>query len=282
MAVEGGNLNGVVGAVEFLRDVNLGKTPQVGERVVVVGGGNSAIDASRSALRLGAKEVTILYRRTREDMPAQEEEIKAAEEEGVKIQYLVNPVRFQGSDGRLEKVICRSMVLGEFDPSGRKKPVPKLGEDKAVEVDMVILAVGQETVLPFDPKGGAVPGEKNGLIEVVKGTKTGTNAAMVFAGGDVVTGPDTVVNAIAAGHHGAHEIDQAIRLKNGEAFSLPPEKEIDVPMIIDEEIHEAERACTLEVGCAERITDFREVELGLSKEDAFKESCRCLRCDAKT
>jgi NADH-quinone oxidoreductase subunit F len=280
-AVEGGILKGVVGAVEFLRDVNLGKTPSVGERVAVVGGGNSAIDASRSALRLGAKEVTLLYRRTREDMPAQEEEIKAAEEEGVKIQYLVNPVRFQGSDGRIEQVICRRMVLGEFDNSGRKKPVPKLGEDKAVDVDMVILAIGQETVFPFDAKGGAVPVNKSGLIELVKGKKTATKAPMVFAGGDVVTGPDTVVSAIAAGHHAANEIDQAIRLKNGEAFSLPPEEEIEIPMIIDEEVHEAERACTLEAGCAERIKDFREVELGLSKEDALKESCRCLRCDAK-
>jgi len=281
MAVEGGTLKGVVGAVEFLRDVNLGKTPSVGERVAVVGGGNSAIDASRSALRLGAKEVTLLYRRTREDMPAQEEEIKAAEEEGVKIQYLVNPVRFQGSDGRIEQVICRRMVLGEFDNSGRKKPVPKLGEDKAVDVDMVILAIGQETVFPFDAKGGAVPVNKSGLIELIKGKKTATKAPMVFAGGDVVTGPDTVVSAIAAGHHAANEIDQAIRLKNGEAFSLPPEEEIEIPMIIEEEIREAERACTLEAGCAERIKDFREVELGLSKEDAFKESCRCLRCDAK-
>jgi NADH-quinone oxidoreductase subunit F len=281
MAVEGGTLKGVVGAVEFLREVNLGKTPPVGGRVAVVGGGNSAVDASRSALRLGAKEVTILYRRTREDMPAQEEEIKAAEEEGVKIQYLVNPVRFQGSDGRIEQVICRRMVLGEFDNSGRKKPVPKLGEDKAVDVDMVILAIGQETVFPFDAKGGAVPVNKSGLIELIKGKKTATKAPMVFAGGDVVTGPDTVVSAIAAGHHAANEIDQAIRLKNGEAFALPQEEEIEIPMIIDEEIREAERACTLEAGCAERIKDFREVELGLSKEDAFKESCRCLRCDAK-
>jgi NADH-quinone oxidoreductase subunit F len=281
MAAEGGALKGVVGAVEFLRDVNLGKTPPVGEKVAIVGGGNSAIDASRSALRLGAKEVTILYRRTREDMPAQEEEIKAAEEEGVKIQYLVNPVRFQGSNGKVEQVILRRMVLGEFDNSGRKKPVPKLGEDQAVDVDMVILAIGQETVFPFDSKGGAVPVNKNGFIEVIKGKKTATKAPMVFAGGDVVTGPDTVVGAIAAGHHAASEIDQAIRLKNGEAFPLPPEEEIDVPLIIDEEIHEAERACTLEAGCADRIKDFREVELGLSKEDAFKESCRCLRCDAK-
>jgi NADPH-dependent glutamate synthase beta subunit-like oxidoreductase len=150
-----------------------------------------------------------------------------------------------------------------------------------MDVDTVILAIGQETVFPFDTKEGPVPVSKNGLIEVIKGKKTATKAAMVFAGGDVVTGPDTVVSAIAAGHHAANEIDQAIRLKNGEALTLPPEEEIDIPMIVDEEIREAERACTLEAGCAERIKDFREVELGLSKEDAFKESCRCLRCDAK-
>jgi NADH-quinone oxidoreductase subunit F len=126
-----------------------------------------------------------------------------------------------------------------------------------------------------------VPVTKTGLIEVIKGKKTATKAPMVFAGGDVVTGPDTVVNAIAAGHHAANEMDQAMRLKNGEAFSAPPEEEIQIPTMIDEETHEAERACTLEADCAERISDFREVELGLSKEDAFKESCRCLRCDAK-
>jgi NADH-quinone oxidoreductase subunit F len=279
--VEGGNLQGVVGAVEFLREVNLGKKPPVGERVAVVGGGNSAIDASRSALRLGAREVTVLYRRTREDMPAQEEEIKAAEEEGVKIQYLVNPVRFQGVDGRLEKVVCSRMVLGDFDRSGRKKPMQKLGENMTLDADMAILAIGQEAVFPFDLKGGAVPVNKNGLIEVIKGMKTTTKTPMVFAGGDVVTGPDTVVNAIAAGHHAANEMDQAICLKNGETVSLPPEEEIEVPIIVDEEIHEAERACTLEAECAERIKDFREVDLGLSEEDAFKESCRCLRCDAK-
>jgi len=173
------------------------------------------------------------------------------------------------------------MGLGEFDQSGRRKPVPKLGEDKALNVDMVILAIGQETVFPFDAKGGGVPVNKKGLIEVIKGKKTMTGAPMVFAGGDVVTGPDTVVNAIAAGHHAANEIDQALRLKNGEAFVLPPEEEIDIPMMIDEDIHEAERACALEAECGERIKDFREVELGLSQEDAFKESCRCLRCDAK-
>jgi NADH-quinone oxidoreductase subunit F len=280
-SMEGGNLNGVVGAVEFLRDVNLGLNPPVGERVAVVGGGNSAIDASRSAVRLGAKEVTILYRRMREDMPAQEEEIRAAEEEGVKIRYLTAPSKFLGSNGRLERVVCQDMVLGEFDTTGRKKPVAKLGEDLVLEVDQVVLAIGQEPEYPFVSGDGGVPVNKRGLLEVVMGKKTETNLSMVFAGGDVVTGPDTVVNAIAAGHHAADEIDRAIRKRNGAPAFIPPQIDIEIPMSVEEEIREVNRACTLEAECHERIKDFREVELGLSEEDAFKESCRCLRCDVK-
>ena len=280
-STEGGNLKGVVGAVEFLREVNLGKHPPVGERVAVVGGGNSAVDASRSALRLGAKEVTILYRRTRADMPAQEEEIKAAEEEGVKIRTLIAPVKFLGSNGRLEKVVCQNMSLGEFDAGGRRKPVAKLGEDLFFNADQIILAIGQEPEYPFASGDGGVPVNKRGLIDVVKGKRTETQVAMVFAGGDVVTGPDTVVNAIAAGHHAAEEIDRAIRARNGEPAFVPPKVTIEIPLTVDEEIREVERSCTLEADCRERIKDFREVELGLSEEDAFQESCRCLRCDVK-
>jgi len=278
--MEGASLQGVVGAVEFLRELNIGKTPFVGERVAVIGGGNTAIDAARCALRLGAKEVTILYRRTREEMPAQEAEIKAAEEEGVKIRYLVAPIRLLGANGHVQKAICRNMVLGEFDSSGRKKPVSKLGEDTALEVEQVILAIGQEPEYPFDR--GAVPMNKNGLIDVVTGKKTATQTPMVFAGGDVVYGPDTVVRAIAAGHHAAIEIDHAIRSRNGEpALELVPEEDIAIPQRVEEEVHESPRSCALEASCVERARDFREVEIGLSTEDALKESCRCLRCDER-
>ena len=281
VSLEGANLEGVEGAVEFLRELNLGRKPRVGERVAVVGGGNSAVDASRSALRLGAKEVTILYRRTKEDMPAREAEIKAAEEEGVKIVTLVAPVRFQGANGRLQKVVCRNMILGEFDAGGRKKPAPQLGSELVLEADQVILAIGQAPEYPFSPEENAVPVNKRGLIEVLAGKKTQTKAPMVFAGGDVVTGPDTVVNAIAAGHHAAEEIDQTFRAGKGESLFVAPEFKLDIPMIVEEEIREAERACMPEADCRERIKDFREVELGLSEKDAFAEACRCLRCDVK-
>jgi NADH-quinone oxidoreductase subunit F len=170
------------------------------------------------------------------------------------------------------------MTLGEFDAGGRRKPVAKLGEDVGLDVDQVILAIGQEPEYPFENDG--VPLTKRGLIEVIRG-KTETKVPMVFAGGDVVSGPDTVVNAIAAGHDAADEIDRAIRAKNGEPAFVRPGIDIEIPMSAEEEIKEAERACTPEADCRERITDFREVELGLSEDQAFRESCRCLRCDVK-
>ncbi|HRR41637.1 MAG TPA: FAD-dependent oxidoreductase, partial [Syntrophales bacterium] len=148
LEVEGENLKGVYGGVEFLRDFNLnesawlGGEKELGSRVAVVGGGNSAIDAARTAVRLGA-EVTILYRRLRADMPAAEEEILAAEHEGIKIEYLVAPVRIVGEDGRVSGITCRRMKLGDFDSSGRRRPVPVEGSEFTLSVDAVIAAIGQ-------------------------------------------------------------------------------------------------------------------------------------------
>ena len=281
MDIEGYDLDGVSGAIEFLRELNLGKTPYVGKKVAVIGGGNSAIDASRSALRLGAREVTILYRRRREDMPAQDEEIHAAEEEGVKIRYLIAPLRAKGVKGRLKKVICRHMSLGDFDASGRRKSVPKLGDEFAFDADQLILAIGQKTDDAIHMEAAGVTTTKRGFIEIVEGTKSQTASPMVFAGGDVVSGPDTVVGAIAAGHHAAIEIDEAIREKNGESAEVPVEEEIEIPVTIEEEIQETPRVCLCESDCAERIKDFREVELGFSQEEALKEANRCLRCDVE-
>jgi len=277
--VEGEDLEGVTGAVEFLRELNLGKTPAVGERVAVIGGGNSAVDSSRCARRLGAKEVTILYRRLKEDMPAQDEEIQAAEEEGIRMEFLATPLRFVGSNGRLQSILCQRMTLGEFDESGRKKPVPRLGDEFSLDVDQVILAIGQEPVFSFDMEDAGVELTRRGLIAIQKGKKTATTSPMVFAGGDVVTGPDTVVGAIAAGHRAAEEIDQAIREKNGEAPYVPVDEKIDIPMILEEEVREIPRVCQLESDCGERVKDFREVELGFTYEEALREAGRCLRCD---
>jgi NADH-quinone oxidoreductase subunit F len=282
MGVQGEELEGVSGAVEFLRAVNLGQKTYVGKRVTVVGGGNSAIDAARSALRLGAEDVTILYRRLRPDMPAQEEEIHAAEEEGVKIEYLIAPVRFQGDNGKVQKVICQKMTLGDFDSSGRRRPVPSIGDEMILDVDHALIAIGQEVIYPAGMHKTDVQVIKGGLVEVVKGKKTQTGAPMIFAGGDVVTGPDTVIGAIAAGHKAASEIDEAFRQKNGEAPYVPPQEQvIEVPVAIEEEIQEMARTLVPEIAVSKRIKNFTEVELGFPHGDAVREAGRCLRCDIK-
>ncbi len=282
--IEGENLHGCIGAVEFLRQVNLGHQVDVGSRVVVVGGGNSAIDAARSARRLGAAEVTILYRRLREDMPAQEEEIVAAEEEGVKLVYLAVPTRLVGGNGRVEKVICQRMSLGGFDASGRRKPLPMAGAEFSVEADQVIAAIGQRPEIPFvdATEEGDFSLARNGLIKLAEGSRTRTGEAMIFAGGDAASGWGTVIWAISDGRAAAGEIDSAIRARNGEPAYIPPdEDDIDIPQVVDEEVKEGPRAVMPELPVRDRLKGFREVERGFSKEVALAEACRCLRCDVK-
>lgn len=277
-----GRLSGVWGAIEFLRTVNSDNPPCMGKNVAVVGGGNSAIDAARSALRLGAKEVTILYRRNRQDMPALEEEICAAIAEGVKLKFMVTPVRTEGINGKLLNLICQNMALGDFDISARRKSVPKSGDEFTLNLDQLIIAIGQKPDHPFDLEEAGIQITKTGLIEVEEHTITVTSAPMVFAGGDAVKGPDTVVQAIAAGHESAKEIDEAIRRQNGGEKYLRPEQEIEIPSFPDEEILEIQNVSMAEAVCSLRIKDFQEVELGFSREEAFKEAQRCVRCDIET
>lgn len=287
MGVEGENLAGVYGGVEFLRDFNMNEEEwlkgkkSLGKRVVVIGGGNSAIDAARVALRLGA-EVTILYRRERQDMPAAPEEVRAAEEEGVKIEFLVAPVKIMGRDGKVESITCEKMSLGEFDSSGRRKPVPIPGSAYSIPVDAVIAAIGQVPDVSFIPENSGVSVNRWNCIDLLPGSQSLTHNARIYAGGDVVTGPDTVIAAIAAGHQAGRDIDSAIRSANNEPpYEEPPEEKIDIPLIIDEETLESPQTPMLELHGAERILGFAEVELGFTKEEAIKEACRCLRCDAE-
>ena len=287
LEVEGEYLKGVYGGVEFLRDFNLnesawmGGEKEFGSRVAVVGGGNSAIDAARTAVRLGA-EVTILYRRLRADMPAAEEEIVAAEHEGIKIEYLVAPVKIVGEDGRVSGITCRRMKLGDFDSSGRRRPVPVEGSEFTLSVDAVIAAIGQSPDLSFVPAESGIHVNKWSCLDLAGLSKSRTPHDRVFAGGDAVTGPDTVIRAIAAGHQAAEDMDSAIRTANGEPpYVAPPSEEIEIPLVIDEETEERPQAAMPELPAAERKRTFVEVELGYSREEAIKEACRCLRCDAE-
>lgn len=272
----------VVGAVEYLRDHNLGRHPRTGRRVVVVGGGNAAFDAARCALRLGAEDVTILYRREKADMPAQADEILAAQEEGIHLICLGAPLNFEETEGPLKKLVCQRMILGEFDVSARRKPVPAADDLFVLETDHVILAIGQQVDLTDDIRSIGPGISRRGLIEIVPGKKTRTTGAMVFAGGDAVRGPDTVIGAISDGHRAAEEIDAAIREKNSEpAFEPPLRERMLIPPLTEAQTQSKPRVSMPEADPALRKTDFREVELGLVPEAALLEACRCLQCNLK-
>ena len=208
LGVEGEGLKGVLHALDFLRDVNLGKKVKLGDRIAVLGGGNVAIDAARTALRLRSKEVNILYRRSREEMPANPWEVKEAESEGVKIQFLVAPKRILGKDGQVAAVECIRMRLGEPDESGRRRPIPIEGSEFTADLDAVILAIGEAPDLSFLPKGMEVA-EENTIT--VNPFTMETSLAGIFAGGDAVSGPATVIEAIVAGKRAAVSIDRYLK-----------------------------------------------------------------------
>jgi len=280
--IPGEDLHGVYGAVEFLRAVNLGKDVKVGSKVAVVGGGNSAIDAARTAIRLGAKDVTILYRRERKDMPAWENEIVAAEEEGVKIEYLVAPVKVIGKDGKVAGVECQRMQLAEFDKSGRRRPKPIEGSNFVLSIDTIVPAISQSSETDWITKDSGITVTKGGTIALAPKKKTATTAAGVFVAGDAAKGPATVVEAIAMGHQAAAEIDDYIRAATGEpAYKAPAEELIEIPFEVDEEVTEPPKAKMPELKLSERKITFKEVELGYNKKTAYKEACRCMRCDAE-
>jgi NADH-quinone oxidoreductase subunit F len=200
--IPGEGLRGVFHGVEFLRDINLGKSPRIGKGVAVVGGGNVAIDAARSAMRLGAKTVNVYYRRSKKEMPAIPEEVDEAIREGVRILFLSSPVRIIGSGEKAAALECIRMKLGEPDERGRRKPFPIEGSTYRVAADTLIAAIGQR-VDRKPLKGLEV--NRDGTVRV--DPKTGeTSMKGVFAGGDVVTGPGWAIDAIAAGKKGAEAI----------------------------------------------------------------------------
>jgi NADH-quinone oxidoreductase subunit F len=280
MGVQGESMAGVQGALEFLRQVNMSHSVPVQKRVAVVGGGNSAVDAARTAKRMGAREIHILYRRRIEDMPAQREEIREAQEEGITIHPLVIPIEITGVKGEVTEVICQRMNLGDFDSGGRRRPVPASNSIFSLKADQVLMAIGQSTQLPFRGPYGGVEVSEKGLVRIKEGAFTKTSDPKIFAGGDVVTGPATVVRAIAAGCRAAVEIHQALSgIKEDAARISEAEEEITIPMELDEEIVERPQEKMNLRSMEDRLSGFAEVEMGYTGEQAFREACRCLRCD---
>ncbi|MGD0915211.1 MAG: FAD-dependent oxidoreductase [Thermodesulfobacteriota bacterium] len=275
--IPGEDAEGVFSAVEFLRAHNLGKGIKVGRHVAVIGGGISALDTARTAIRLGAKKVTLYYRRERNDMTAQAWMIKAAEEEGVRIMFLVAPVRVITQYGKATGLELTQMRPDKFDHSGRRQPRPILGSEFIEKAEMVISAIGRTAALDFLPAVGI---ERNqATVKVDKNLRT-TNAK-VWAGGEAVTGPAMVVDAIKAGQTAAQAIDVAIRMTNGERpWIAPAEEMVDMPLRTDGEPVEQPQIQMPKASSKVRRTDFREVELGYTSEMAFVEARRCLQCDA--
>ena len=269
---------GFLDATVFLRKVNLGDKKPPGRNVCIIGGGNSAIDAARTALRLSAEAVHIIYRREREQMPANSLEIEAALQEGVQITYLASPIGILGENGRVAGVQCLRNKLGEPDASGRRRPVPIESSEFMIECDTIFPAIGQEPDLAWlngEPR--LEISRRNRLVVDEKTLQT--NIPGFFAGGDAVTGPATVVQAIAAGHRAAVSIDCYLRGEDYNGYWFPKPHLMVDRLELTEADEKLLRPSMKEQPVDERITNFREVELCLDKNTALCEAKRCLRCD---
>lgn len=271
---KGVELAGIITAVEFLKQVSQGQRPYLGKKVVIFGGGHTAIDAARTSIRLGSEDVTVVYRRTLKEMPAGRAEVEEAEHEGVKFEFLTAPVEFLGS-GKVEKVRCARMRLDETSRSKKGKLVRVVNSEFEIDVDAVILAIGYSPKAD-DIKDVEIISGKSGTI-VVKDESGTTNLKGVFAGGDVVSGPLSVIHAIASGKRAADAIHRYLR-------KLPPKEieELEVLRPLDQKIVDLivktvrQKMPTLPI--AQRIKSFEEVNLGFTREQAIKEAQRCLNC----
>jgi NADH-quinone oxidoreductase subunit F len=271
LGVNGEETSGVLECVDFLREVSLGKEVKVGKRVAVIGGGNAAIDAARTALRVGAKEVSLIYRRTRQEMPANPEEVEEAHLEGVKLVYLTAPSKIARQNSHLG-LECLKMQLGKIDASGRRRPEPVKGSEFVEPYDTVIAAVGQRAAFPA--KLGLEM--KDGVLKVDRDTLA-TSRPGVFAGGDCVSGPASVIEAIAAARTAARSIDKYLG-GDGDISEVlaPPDDLSELPPIMEGEKPREPMPC---LTVDKRFGGFERVELGYERQKAVEETSRCLRCD---
>jgi NADPH-dependent glutamate synthase beta subunit-like oxidoreductase len=266
-------LDGVVDCITFLREINLGTPPAYKGRLVVLGGGNAAIDSARVARRLGYDNVAILYRRTREEMPASPWEIDEAIEEGIDLEFLTAPLRIVGGNGKVTGLECIRMTMGEPDESGRKKPISIEGSEFTVQADVIVVAIGQRSELSFLGNGHGIDVSGRNTIEVDPVTAA-TNIPGIFAGGDVASGPRIVVEAVAFGKQAAISIDrylkgEDIKSGRGEGWKgMEFEPDHAEPLA---------RQPMPRLPLAQRSRAFHEVDLGFKEEQAEQEALRCLR-----
>jgi NADH-quinone oxidoreductase subunit F len=276
LGIAGEDGAGVIPGIDFLREVALGRAPEVhGKRVAVIGGGNVAVDAARTAWRLGAAEVRIVYRRTRADMPAYPEEIEAAHAEGVVFHFLAAPVRVLGQDS-VRAVEIQHQRLTEFDAGGRRRPAPLEGAVEVLPADIVIPAIGQQTDTGCIRDAG-VDTHRDATLKV--GASLATSRAGVFAAGDAVRGPASVVEAVADGNRVAMEVDIYLDTGGLERVRIPLEARVPPLTWNMEDFSETPRLQTPELPEAQRHGSFREVALPAQEAETRTECRRCLRCD---
>jgi NADPH-dependent glutamate synthase beta subunit-like oxidoreductase/2,4-dienoyl-CoA reductase-like NADH-dependent reductase (Old Yellow Enzyme family) len=275
LAIPNDAVEGVVNGVSWLKEINMGEKVTPGEKVVVVGGGNVAIDSARTALRLGAKEVSIVYRRSSEEMTAIMDEVNAAEEEGIEIRYLSSPCRVVCEHDKCRGLECFKTELGEFDESGRRRPLRIEDSEFVIDADMVISAIGEVPDLSFldAPKFEVT---RNHTVKVNPHTMA-TNVDGIFAGGDVVSGPATVIEAIAAGRKAAIAIDRYLRGENLD-YELPIPDTIRMDDVDTAMFKKHKRRKMPELPPRKRVKGFGEVEQGFSELEALAEADRCFQC----
>jgi len=276
--VEGENLEGVYHCIDFLKRAKLGDNLNVkGKRVLVVGGGNAAIDPARVALRLGAEKVILQYRRTRKEMPAYFIEVEEAEEEGVEFKFLCVPIKFIGENGKLKKVVCQKMRLGEPDETGRRRPIPIPGSQFEMEFDIAVIAIGNNPSTSYF--ADELELNKNGTIKVDPVTLQ-TSLPYVFAGGDAVLGPSNITEACGLGKRAAFYIDRFLK---GEDLKVEFDRKL--PVVDKDKVLKRQKMYTTrtpvrrkERPIAERVHDFKEVELPMTEEEVRYSASRCLDC----
>jgi NADH-quinone oxidoreductase subunit F len=279
LGIPGEDREGVLAGIDFLREAALGRAPEIaGQRVAVIGGGNVAVDAARTAWRLGAAEVHIVYRRTRADMPAYPEEVEAAQAEGVVFHFLAAPIRVLGP-ARVTAIEIQDQRLTDFDAGGRRRPVPIEGAVRTLAVDLLIPAVGQEP----DRRpllGGNLEMNRDATIKV--GAALATSRPGVFAAGDAVSGPASVIEAVAHGNRVAREVDRYLRTGRPEKV-LPPLEARRLPLTWETERYgETPRLKARTVPVADRRLNFNEVDLPAAEAEIRLECRRCLRCDLES
>ena len=276
LGIPGEDLKGVIHGVTFMRMVNLGEEPKIGSRAAIVGGGNTAMDTARSSLRLGAREVFILYRRTREEMPVDQSELEEVEEEGIEVHYLTSPIRVLSRDGvKVSGLRCIRNQLGEPDQGGRRRPIPIEGSEFDIDIDLLIPAVSQSPDISFLPEEIGLEISKWARLAVNPETFE-TNVPGIFAGGDFITGPRDVIRVIADGRKAALSIHTYL---SGEKFAKKAPYFTPVPEVkIDSDLEKIPRQKIDTLPVEKRKSIYREVQQGFSKEVAVKEATRCLQC----